>query len=110
MDSSDPPLAVHRFHGDRHRQHRPTGARKGKPSELGDLLAAVPARVALAERSVFVRATICHQMAERAMKTKGKSRARTQRQSSTKSLTDWREQTLARMRALILEADPEMTR
>ena len=42
------------------------------------------------------------------MKTKGKPRSGKPRLSSTHSLGDWREQTLARMRALILEADPEM--
>ena len=51
-----------------------------------------------------------------AQKSKGGSRARAPRKSATKSkptpkaggLGDWREVTLARMRALILEADPEM--
>ena len=45
-------------------------------------------------------------------KAKGTARASKPRKSATKSrpidLGDWREDTLARMRALILEADPEM--
>jgi hypothetical protein len=52
------------------------------------------------------------------MKAKGTSRASKPRKSAAKSKSgldqrfrdagDWREETLARMRALILEADPEM--
>ena len=46
-------------------------------------------------------------------KAKGTARASKPRKWATKSrpidLGDWREDTLARMRALILEADPEMT-
>jgi len=42
-------------------------------------------------------------------KTKVASRTSKSRQSSTSSLGDWREQTLDRMRALIMEADPGMT-
>jgi hypothetical protein len=41
------------------------------------------------------------------MTAKGVSRGSKPRKS-TRSLDDWREATLARMRALILEADPEM--
>lgn len=48
-----------------------------------------------------------------AQKTKGTSRASKPRKSATKSKSpdvgEWREETLARIRALILEADPEMT-
>lgn len=43
------------------------------------------------------------------MKTKGESRATKSRQSAIRSPGDWREETLARMRSLILEADPEMS-
>jgi hypothetical protein len=42
-------------------------------------------------------------------KAKGTSRASKPRKSASKSLAGWRGETLARMRALILEADPEMT-
>lgn len=42
------------------------------------------------------------------MKATGVSRARKARQSAIPSPRDWREATLARVRALILEADPEM--
>ncbi|MEX2282544.1 MAG: DUF1801 domain-containing protein [Gemmatimonadota bacterium] len=43
-------------------------------------------------------------------KAKGRSRAGEPRKSATRSdLGDWRGETLARMRKLILEADPEMT-
>jgi hypothetical protein len=41
-------------------------------------------------------------------KVKGKSRTSKPRKTAS-SVGDWREETLARMRALILEADPEMT-
>ena len=43
-------------------------------------------------------------MATKATKAKTSGRAR----PKTKAPLDWREQTLARMRALIMEADPEM--
>ena len=43
------------------------------------------------------------------MKPTSKGRTSQPRKSSTSSLGDWREETLARMRALIMEADPEMT-
>jgi hypothetical protein len=43
-----------------------------------------------------------------AQRSKGTSRASKQRKSPLQSPRDWREETLERMRALILEADPEM--
>ena len=64
MDSADPPLAVHRLYGDRHRQLRRPGT-GGDASALGDLLAAAPARLAPVHRSVLVRAAVCHQVAQR---------------------------------------------
>jgi hypothetical protein len=53
------------------------------------LLAAVPARVSVVHRTVHVRIAVSHQEEKWTMK-------------------DWREETLDRMRALIMEADPEM--
>jgi len=46
-----------------------------------------------------------------AQKPKGTSRASNARKTASRLIdqTDWREETLARMRALILEADPGMT-
>jgi catechol 2,3-dioxygenase-like lactoylglutathione lyase family enzyme len=66
VGSADPPLAVHRVYGDRHRQLRRPGAGGWDASALGDLLAAAPARLAPAHRSVPVRAAVCHQVAQRA--------------------------------------------
>src|SRR5262249_27629757 len=62
---ADPPLAVHRVYGDRHRQLRRPGTGRWDASALGDLLAAAPARLAPAHRSVPVRAAVCHQVAPR---------------------------------------------
>ena len=42
------------------------------------------------------------------MKTRGKTRASKPRTAATGTVGDWREETLARMRALILEADPRI--
>src|SRR4029453_17242956 len=64
MGSADPPLAVHYFYGHRHRQlHRP-GTGEWDASALGDLLAAAPARLAPVQRSVLVRAAVCHQVVQ----------------------------------------------
>src|SRR5262245_22962234 len=64
MGSADPPMAVHRLHGDRHRQHRRPGAGGRDASALGDLLAASPARLAPAHGFVLVRAAVWRQVAE----------------------------------------------
>ena len=105
LDSADPPLAVHRLYADRHRQLRRHDARA--TSGLGDLLAAAPARLAPVHRSVPVRAAVRHQVAQRASITKLENEP--WRPAKGRNTADWREETLARMRALILEADPEMT-
>ena len=79
-------------------------------SRLGDLLAAAPARLAPVQRSVLVRAAVCHQVAQRKRNASGITADwRMNRGAETKAEgRDWREETLARIRALILEADPEM--
>ena len=64
LDPADPPLGVHRLHGDRHRQLRRPGAGRWDASALGDLLAAAPARLAPVHRSVYVRAAVCRQVAQ----------------------------------------------
>ena len=64
VGSADPPLAVHRVYGGRHRQHRRLGA--GATSRLGGSFGAAPARLAPAHRSVLVRAAVCREVAQRA--------------------------------------------
>src|SRR5262245_41763976 len=66
MGAANPPLGVHRFHGDRHRQFRRPGTGQGDASALGDLFAAAPARVAAVYRSVPVRLAVYDQGARRA--------------------------------------------
>src|SRR4029453_2009485 len=62
---ADSPRGVHGLYGGRHRQRRRLGA--AGTSRLGGPLGAAPARLAPAHRSVFVRAAVCHQVAQRAM-------------------------------------------
>ena len=64
VGSADPPLAVHCFYGGRHRQHRRRGTEE--VYRLGGPLRAAPARLANVHRSVLVRATVCHQVGQRA--------------------------------------------
>src|SRR5215813_4311677 len=63
VDSSASPLAVHRLHGDGHRQLRGHGATTA--SRLGDLLTAVAAGLAPVYRPVPLRAAVRRQMARR---------------------------------------------
>src|SRR5580765_7685820 len=73
MGSADPPLVVHCFHGDRHRQLRGPGTGGGNASGLGDILAAAAARVAAVHLSVHVRVAVLPHIAQREknMKTFG---------------------------------------
>src|SRR6188474_543504 len=107
MDSADAPLVVDCLYGDGHRQLRRPVTRGG--SGLGDLLAAAAARVAAVQRLVFVRAAVYRQEAQRAKHRFGWRMivAKTAK-AQPKADANWREDTLARMRALILEADPEI--
>src|SRR5262245_56814065 len=66
MDSADPPLAVDRFYGDRHRQLRRPGKGGRDASALGDLLASRSTRAPPAHRPVPVRPAVCHQVTQRA--------------------------------------------
>lgn len=64
VGSANPPLVVHRLYGGCHGQHRRPGI--GRTSRLGGLLAATPARLALAHRSVLIRVAACRSLAQRA--------------------------------------------
>lgn len=66
MDSADPPLAVDRVHTNRYRQLRRVGAGWWHASAVDHLLAAAAACLTLVHRSLFVRASLCRQVAPRA--------------------------------------------
>ena len=82
----------------------------GMPPPWVTVLAAAPARAAAVHRSVFVRAALCHQVAQRQRLASDITahRRMTVAKKATPKAPDWREETLDRIRALILEADPEM--
>src|SRR5262245_40276405 len=117
MGSADPPLAVHCLYADRHRQLRCDDA--GTAPGLAALLAAVAARLSSVHGSVPFRAAVCHQVAQQVLrriemtpKAKGASSAKPASrliERRIRELGDWRGETLARMRELILQADPKMT-
>src|SRR5882724_9397792 len=65
LDSENSPLGVHRFHGDRYRQLRCTGAGRRIASKLDHLLASASARLADVERLVYVLPAVCRQVAQR---------------------------------------------
>src|SRR5262245_56780267 len=128
MDSPDPPLAFNDLYGDGRRQLRRHGI--GGTSRLGRLFATAPTLSAPAHRSVLVCATVCHQMAQRMMEhgrttmkkvtTTTKKRTGGSKEGTggntpsqlidarIKELSDWRGKTLARIRSLIKQADPEV--
>src|SRR5204863_4586766 len=122
MGTANPPLGVHRLHGDSHRQFRRPGAGKRDAAALDHLFAAAPARLAPVYRSVFVRAAVYDQRARRAswsprgsqredenMKKSGASQGQPASELISKriaELGDWRGETLSRMRQLIKQADP----
>src|SRR5688500_13635938 len=116
MDSADSPLAVHCVHVDRPRQLRIHDARA--TSRMGDVLTTASTRAAAIQRPVPLCPALHEQIGRRrtrliatselTMTTNTKATAKaTARASSGEG--DWRNDTLARMRTLILEADPEMT-
>src|SRR5882762_11653911 len=100
MGSAGPPLAVHCFYG--------------------DLLAAGPALLAPVQRSAHVRAALCRQVAQRVTRRRtgvnAMSKSESQKEMSSsemidariKELGDWGGETLARVRILIKQADPEV--
>src|SRR5436190_4284718 len=124
MGTANPPLGVHRLHGDSHRQFRRPGAGKRDAAALDHLFAAAPARLAPVYRSVFVRAAVYDQGARRAswsprgsqredenMKKPNASQGQPASELISKriaELGDWRGKTLSRMRTLIKEADPHV--
>ena len=65
MDPSDPPLGVHRLHGDGHGQFHCPGTGEWHASALGDLVPPATARLAPVHRSLFVRAAVRRQVAQR---------------------------------------------
>ena len=86
-------------------------------SRLDHLLAAAPARLAPVHRSVHVRAAVCRQMAQRkgermngrsAKEAKGPSPSKLIDAGSRSSETG-EARTLSRLRALIRQADPDVT-
>src|SRR5215510_7758780 len=128
MDSPDPPLAFNDLYGDRRRQLRRHGI--GGTSCVDRLLATAPTLSAPAQRSVLVCAAVCHQMGQRVTEaaesmmkkvtTTTKKRTGGSKEGSgghtpsqlidarIKELSDWRGKTLARIRSLIKQADPEV--
>src|SRR3954468_8544681 len=113
MDPADAPLDVHRLHRDGHRELRRAGTGDGHASAVGDLLAAASACAAPVQRSVLVRAAVCHQVAQReeSMKKSAASQDRSASELISKRIVElggWRGKTLARMRTLIKQADPEV--
>src|SRR5262249_59100830 len=86
MDSPNPPVVVHCFYGDGHRQlHRPGTERRCAASAMGDLLAAAPARVAHVHRPVHVRAAVFSQVAPRAKHPPQKPPKKKKSQNTKKS-------------------------
>src|ERR1700704_5348992 len=118
MGSAGPPLAVHCFYGDRHRQFR--RPRIWGTSPLGGLLAAGPALLAPVQRSVHVRAALCRRAAQWATRQRtgvnamSKSESRNKMSASAmideriRELGDWRGEMLSRLRTLIKQAIPEL--
>src|SRR6185369_13778800 len=113
MDSAVPPLDIHRLYADRHRQLR-RHRHGAEGDDLGDLLAAAPARAPFVHRSLHVRAAVRRQGApteDLTMKTQAKAAGKAASKLIDEiiaGLGDWRGETLARMRALIMEVDPDV--
>src|ERR1043165_2593471 len=113
MDSAIPPLDVHRLHADRHRQLR-RDRHGAERDDVGDLLAAAPARAAPVYRPVHVRIAVSRQVApiqDLTMKTQAKVAGKAASKLIDDIITglgDWRGETLAKMRALIIETDSEV--
>src|SRR5262249_24596021 len=96
MDSPNPPVVVHCFYGDGHRQlHRPGTERRCAAPPMGDLLAPAPARVAHVHRPVHVRAAVFPQVARRA-KHQLKNRTKKDNSKNTKNSTDTKKKHLER--------------
>jgi hypothetical protein len=113
MGSADSSLAVNSLYGDGHRKLYPRGA--GRARFVGDLLAAAPARPAFAHWSVLVCTAVCRQAAQfqednDVKKSEAKEGPAASELISQRiaELGDWRGKTLARMRKLIKEADPDV--
>src|SRR6266496_3502484 len=64
MDSADPPLAVHGLYAGRDHQYRRHSTEE--VHEHDGPVSGGPARLTVCHRPVFVRAAVCHQVAQRA--------------------------------------------
>src|SRR4030095_7247010 len=115
MDPADPPLGGNRLHSDRHRQLRCAGARHA--AALDNLLAPCTARLPPVYGAVHVRAAIYRQGAQCEEEGDASSMNKNPTQGDTpakkidariKELDDWRGKTLARLRAVIKQADPDV--
>ena len=109
MGSADPPLAVDCLYVGSHRQRRRRGTEE--VYGLGGPPGAAPARLAPVHRSVLVRAAVCRQVAEGTTHMKrpvAVESASALIDKKIKELGDWRGKTLAKVREIIHEADPEI--
>jgi hypothetical protein len=64
MGSTKPPLAIHRFHADRHRQLCVQGCGVGRTSAVVDLLAIAPTLFADGHGRLSIRAPVWRQVAK----------------------------------------------
>jgi len=129
MDSTNSPLDVNRVCVGRHCGFR--SPRPNKADSLGELSTAAAALPASAHWSVLVRAAVRYEVAQRATRriapvtgitkgtttmmkktdsTGGKGEESSARliDAKIKELNDWRGETLARIRKIIKQADPEV--
>src|SRR3954469_9193084 len=122
VGSTDPSLAVDRFHACRHRQHRRPDA--ASPGDVDRLARLRPIDPIACDRTLHVRAAISRPQPRRATRGVNMKKAVTAKNSSAtkadgaspsrmidgriKELGDWRGDMLGRIRGLIKEADPDV--
>src|SRR6201996_2360695 len=109
MGSADSPLAVHCLYSGRDHQRGRSGNEEvyGRVGTHGG----VRARLAFFERDVLVRAAVCRQVAQGATHMKRPVAAESASRlidERIKELGDWRGRMLAKVRAIVHEADPEI--
>src|SRR6185436_7280280 len=114
LDPADPSLDGHRLHDDRHCQLHCAGARHA--AGMGDLLTAGAPLLPSVHRIVFIRAAL-HRQVARQEKGDASSMNKNPTQGATpskkidariKELDDWRGKTLANLRKVIKQADPDV--